>query len=449
MARRITALDLWMNGLYVGRWQRGRAGNDRLLYDDSWVTATEGRPLSLSLPFAAGKDGSEGIALSSPAVAAYFENLIPDNDRILRRLRDRYRAVSTSAFDLLAAIGRDCAGALQLTPAGESPGEFRRIGARPLSEAGVAQLLRDITSNGPLPGAESDAFRLSIAGAQEKTALLRHRGRWCIPEDATPSTHIFKLPLGLVGNMQADMRHSVENEWLCMDIVRAFGLATANAEIDQFEDQKALIVERFDRSLSKDRRWWQRIPQEDFCQALGLPPSLKYESDGGPGIRQIMDVLRGSQNAVADRTAFFKAQLLFWLMAATDGHAKNFSLRLLAGGAYQMTPVYDILSAYPVMGRSANKLDPHKARMAMAVISRNRHYELQSIHRWHWVAMAEKLGLPEAPELIDHVLQQVPKVLDQVAGQLPESMPQAIFDAVNEGMRRAARRLAAEPDYRR
>jgi len=121
----------------------------------------------------------------------------------------------------------------------------------------------------------------------------------------------------------------------------------------------------------------------------------------------------------------------------------------LAGGAYQMTPVYDILSAYPVMGRSANKLDPHKARMAMAVISRNRHYELQSIHRWHWVAMAEKLGLPEAPELIDHVLQQVPKVLDQVAGQLPESMPQAIFDAVNEGMRRAARRLAAEPDYRR
>lgn len=437
-----------MNGLFVGKWERGRAGNDRLIYDDGWIKAAEGRPLSLSLPFASGKDGSQGVALSSPAVAAYFENLIPDNDRILRRLRDRYRAASISAFDLLAVIGRDCAGALQLTVAGESPADPHRIDACPLSEAGVAQLLRDTTSNGPLPASESEAFRLSIAGAQEKTALLRHRDRWCIPEGATPSTHIFKLPLGLVGNMQADMRHSVEIEWLCMEIVRAFGLPAANVEIGLFEDQKALIVERFDRSLSKDRRWWQRIPQEDFCQALGVPPSLKYESDGGPGMRQIMEVLRGSQ-AAEDRAVFFRAQLLFWLMAATDGHAKNFSLRLQPGGAYRMTPLYDILSAYPIMGRRANKLDPHRARMAMAVTSRNRHYDLHGIHRWHWIAMAEKLGLPEAPELIEQMIEQVPIVLADVAKHLPDAVPEAIFEAVSDGIRRASKRLGSEPDYRR
>nr|WP_233175533.1 type II toxin-antitoxin system HipA family toxin [Dyella sp. ASV24] len=437
-----------MNGLHVGRWERGRAGNDRLIYDAQWMQAPEGRPLSLSLPFAPGNN-SNSIPLSSAAVAAYFENLIPDNDRILRRLRDRYRAASTSAFDLLAAIGRDCAGALQLTPAGEPPGDSHIIEARSLSEAGVAQLLRDTTSNGPLSDDEREAFRLSIAGAQEKTALLKHRGRWCIPEGATPSTHIFKLPLGLVGNMQADMRHSVENEWLCLEIVRAFGLPVTNAEIGRFEDQKALIVERFDRSLSKDRRWWQRIPQEDFCQALGLPPTLKYESDGGPGMRHIMDVLRGSQNATEDRTTFFKAQLLFWLMAATDGHAKNFSLRLLPGGAYRMTPLYDILSAYPIMGRGANKLDPHKARMAMAVASRNRHYDLNGIHRWHWVTMAEKLGLPEARQIIEQVIQQTPVVLDQLARRLPNDLPEGVFGAINEGMRQAVGRLGAEPDQLR
>jgi len=449
VARRINALDLWMNGLYVGRWERGRQGNDRLRYDEGWIKAPEGRPLSLSLPFAPGYEDGKSIPLSSPAVAAYFENLIPDNDRILRRLRDRYRAASTSAFNLLAAIGRDCAGALQLTPAGEEPGDPHRIEAHPLSEAGVAQLLRDTTSSGPLADDEREAFRLSIAGAQEKTALLKHRGRWCIPEGATPSTHIFKLPLGLVGNMQADMRHSVEIEWLCMEIVRAFGLPVANAEIGHFEDQKALVVERFDRSLSRDRRWWQRIPQEDFCQALGLPPSLKYESDGGPGMRQIMEILRGSQSATEDRATFFKAQLLFWLMAATDGHAKNFSLRLLPGGTYRMTPLYDILSAYPIMGRGANRLDPHKARMAMSVTGGNRHYDLYGIHRWHWVAMADKLGLPEAPGLIEEVTQRTPAALDEAASRMPATFPAVVWDAISAGIAQAAKRLASEPDRRK
>lgn len=448
MARRIAALDLWMNGLHVGRWERGRVGSDRLVYDTAWMDAPEGRPLSLSLPFSRGVDGGKSIPLSSPAVAAYFENLIPDNDRILRRLRDRYRTASASAFDLLTAIGRDCAGALQLTPAGKPPDDAHRIEAHSLSEADVAQLLRDTTVSIPLPENEMDAFRLSIAGAQEKTALLKHRGRWSIPQGATPSTHIFKLPLGLVGNVQADMRHSVELEWLSMQIARAFGLPVANVEIGQFEDQKALIVERFDRSLSKDRKWWQRLPQEDFCQALGMPPTLKYESDGGPGIRQIMDILRGSEFAVEDRAVFFKAQLLFWLMAATDGHAKNFSLRLLPGGAYRMTPLYDILSMHPMMGRGANKLDSRRARLAMAVEGRNRHYALHDIHRWHWIGMASKLGLTGISAVIEEIVDQLPHVIESAARNLPAGFPVAIFEAVGDGIRQAARRLAAEPDRR-
>ena len=448
MATRIAALDIWMNGLYVGRWERSRLGMDRLFYDSTWMDAPEGRPLSLSLPFTRAHASGASVPLRSEAVAAYFENLIPDNERILRRLRDRYRAASLSAFDLLATIGRDCAGAVQLVPAGEAPGHAHRIEAEPLDDAGVARLLRDTTTSGPLTAPESDAFRLSIAGAQEKTALLKHQGRWCIPQGATPSTHIFKLPLGLVGNIRADLRDSVEIEWLCMEIVREFGLPTARVEIGIFEDQKALVVERFDRTLSRDGKWWQRIPQEDFCQALGLPPSLKYEADGGPGIRPIMDVLRGSDAATEDRTLFFKAQLLFWLMAATDGHAKNFSLRLLPGGAYRMTPLYDILSSYPVMGRGASQLDPHKARLAMAVYGQNRHYLLQDIHRWHWVAMAGSLGLPDAPALIAQVTDQTPGVLERVAGRLPANFPEAVFSAISEGMRKAARRLAAEPDRR-
>lgn len=448
MPRTVTALDIWMNGLHVGRWERSSSGNDRLLYDRAWMEAREGRPLSLSLPFAGTNARGESVPVSSPAVAAYFENLIPDNERILRRLRERHHASSTSAFDMLAVIGRDCAGAVQLLPAGQSPGDVHSIEVELLTESGVAQVLRDTTVAGPPGRQEAQAFRLSIAGAQEKTALLKRRGRWCIPRGATPSTHIFKLPLGLVGNMRADMRDSVEIEWLSMEIARQFGLQVARAEIGEFEDQKALIVERFDRVLSRDRKWWMRIPQEDCCQAFGLPPSRRYEADGGPGIARIMDLLRGSENADADRAVFFRSQLLFWLMAATDGHAKNFSLRLLPGGAYRMAPLYDILSVYPIMGRRANQLDPRKAKLAMAVVDRNRHYDLHGIHRWHWVAMGRKLGLPGAPALIEEIIERTPRALENAAAQLPRGFPQHIFDAINTGMRQAAKRLGSEPGQR-
>lgn len=447
--RRITALDVWMNGLYVGRWERARSGLHRFSYSPDWVGAPEGRPLSLSLPFARSYGPDRIVPLRGAAVSAWFENLIPDNERILRRLRDRFGTRSTAAFDLLAAIGRDCAGAVQLAPAGEDPGEARRIEAEPLDQAGIAQLLRDATVDGRFATAHADAFRLSIAGAQEKTALLKHDGHWCIPRGATPSTHIFKLPLGLVGNLRADLSESVELEWLCMELARECGLPVANVEIGRFEDRKALIVERFDRRLARDGRWWRRVPQEDFCQALGLPPSRRYEADGGPGIRPIMGILRGSENATADRLTFFKAQLLFWLMAATDGHAKNFSLELLPAGAYRLTPLYDIVSTYPIQGRGANRLDPHRAKLAMAVAGANRHYALHEIHRWHWLSMATSLGLEtDASSLIDEIVEQSVQALERVGSRLPEAFPEPMFESVDRGMRQAAERLASEPDRR-
>lgn len=445
------ALDIWMNGVQVGTWERPRSTADRLIYNPEWINSPEGRPLSLSLPFSSahGRPG-ETLSLRGDKVAAYFENLIPDNERILQRLRDRYSARSVAPFDLLAAIGRDCVGAIQLVPAGANPGDIRQIERTALDDAGVAHVLRHTTvSRRPGEMLDDDTFRLSIAGAQEKTALLRHKGHWCIPHGTTPSTHIFKLPLGLVGNVQADMRLSVEWEWLCMELAREYGLPVAHVEIGQFEEQKALIVERFDRKLAAEGNYWLRIPQEDFCQVTGLPPSRKYESDGGPGIRQIMDILRGSEQAEMDRANFFRTQLLFWALAATDGHAKTFSLRLLVGGRYQLTPLYDILSTYPIQGRMPHLFDPRNSCLAMAVEGRNRHYALHEIHRWHWVAMAESLGLSEGAEpIIAELIEHTPTAFDAVAERLPEDFPMALFDSVRGGTMAAIKRLAREPDRR-
>lgn len=425
-----------MNGERVGAWTQ-RGDSHVLTYDSSWSASPDGRPLSLSLPLL-----PVGGVHRGAAVSAYFENLLPDSSQIRRRLRERFSARSTAAFDLLAEIGRDCVGAVQLLPAGADPGDVRRIDAEPLNEQGVAQQLRGVATVAGL-GQRADAgFRISLAGAQEKTALLRHEGAWCLPRGSTPTTHLFKLPLGRVGAMQADFSSSVENEWLCSEIVRAFGLAIARAEMGRFEDQKALLVERFDRRLAPGGRWWLRLPQEDLCQAHGLSPEARYEVDGGPGVPAVMQLLSASESADSDRHAFFKAQMLFWLLAATDGHAKNFSLHLGPRGSFRMTPLYDVMSVYPVLGRGRNQIDAHQASLAMAVVSKNRHYALHDIQPRHWLEMGRRCGV-DAHAIAGELCAQAPAAIAAVSAMLPTDFPDAVSEPIFAGLAKAASGLIA------
>ncbi len=441
MARisRTRSLTLWANGVRVGQWQVSARGTDSLIYDSNWTASQQGRPLSLSLPFA-----FNNAPLVGPAVYNYFDNLLPDSDTIRRRLQARFHTLNGAAFELLAAIGRDCVGAIQLLPDEQPPQDVFRIQAEALTETDVAKLLRATAASPAALGqneALDDDFRISIAGAQEKTALLWHQEQWCRPLGATPTTHIFKLPLGLVGNRRADMRTSVENEWLCSKILQLFGLPIAACEIEQFEEQKVLIVERFDRRLS-EQGYWLRLPQEDFCQAMGTPPGAKYESDGGPGLVDIARILQQSETRGQDLRTLLKAQLLFWLMAATDGHAKNFSIYLLPGGRYRLTPLYDVLSAWPVTGRGANQLDANRLRLAMAVKGKNMHYRLKDIQRRHFNHTARLCGWSENMEgLITEVLDQLAQVLSAAQEMLPPKFPEGVFSAVRAGMLDMANRL--------
>jgi serine/threonine-protein kinase HipA len=146
------------------------------------------------------------------------------------------------------------------------------------------------------------------------------------------------------------MTDSVDNEHYCMRLMAAFGLSVAQTDILAFGARRVLVVERFDRSR-RDAGRTIRLPLEDGCQALGFPPTLKYQNDGGPGMRDIFGLLKGADDAQADQIAFFKSQILFWLIGATDGHAKNFSVFLKPGGRYSLTPFYDVLSAQPAVDR--------------------------------------------------------------------------------------------------
>lgn len=285
----------------------------------------------------------------------------------------------------------------------------------------------------------------TVAGAQEKTALLWHQNQWLLPHGATPTTHLFKLPLGRVGAMQADMRTSVENEWLCAQLVAAYGLPVASCQIAVFEEQKVLLVERFDRRLASDGSWLLRLPQEDCCQARGVSALQKYQADGGPGMADIMALLAGSETAELDRQRFFQAQILFYLLAATDGHAKNFSIFHLPAGRYRMTPLYDILSAHPVIGSKANQIAPQKAKLAMAVRGGSNHYLLGQIRRSHWLQQARQVGLEltQAERLIEGLLQATEPVLTKVAARLPADFPPDVAEDIFDGIRAQCLRLAA------
>lgn len=431
-------LDVWMNGLLVGHWTHSAAGLHHFAYGESWLETPQRRPVSLSLPLAIGTRGESG-----PKVVSYFDNLLPDSITIRHRVALRHGAASADTFDLLEKTGRDCVGAVQLMPAGAIPEHVFTIAGQPLTEQEIAARLDRTVAGVGLGAPGEEDLRISIAGAQEKTALLFHDGRWHLPSGATPTTHIFKLPMGDVGDVRADFSTSVENEWLCSRIMQAYGLPAADCDLAVFGRHKVLVVRRFDRKMM-ETGWIARLPQEDFCQVFGLNATLKYEDRGGPGMDNILDKLRGSVAPERDRRRFLTTQLLFWMLAAPDGHAKNFSIFLHAGDRFELTPLYDVLSAWPVIGNGPLHFQWQRVKLAMAARSRNPHYKMVDIQRRHWntVARRNAMGL-DFEDSIEEVVRKTPAVIESVSAQLPANFPANVAEPIFAGLRTQAQRLAA------
>ncbi len=433
-SRRISVLHVLMNGELVGCLRNSARGVLSFEYDPSWLNFEGRRPISLSMPLSKGE-------YAGLAVENYFDNLLPDSQPIRNRLQARIGAESGRCFDLLARIGRDCVGALQLLPEGENV-DIREVRAQPLMDQEIADILANYQSM-PL-GVDLDAnFRISLAGAQEKTALLFYKGQWCRPSGATPTSHIFKLPIGELGRSGIDLSASIENEWFCRQILAAFDLPVASVEIKTFNDQKVLSVERFDRRWSVDSSWLIRLPQEDMCQATGTPGHLKYEADGGPGMQQVMDILLGSVQSQEDRRAFMKAQLVFWMLATIDGHAKNYSIFHQPGGLYKLTPFYDVISVHPIM--ADRQIDRQRVAMAMAVSGKNRHYRWDMITRRHWLENARKcrFSSEEMELIIDECCDRLAVVIEQVSQILPKGFPEKMASTIFSGLETAKNRIGS------
>ena len=422
-------LRVYQNNRLVGRLTKDPSGAIAFRYDESWLANASSFPISLSLPFR--DDPYRGAP-----VIAVFENLLPDSEALRRKVAERVGAASSDAYGLLAAIGADCVGALQFVSGDDEVAETGGIDGEPVDDEAIERILKNL-ARAPLGLARDDEFRISIAGAQEKTALLRLNGQWLKPHGTTPTTHILKPQIGEVHGI--DLANSVENEFYCLRLLAAFGLPVAKAEIHRFGATKALVVERFDRHWTKDDRLL-RLPQEDCCQALSVPPSHKYESDGGPGVEAIIDLLNGADDPAQDHATFFKTQILFWLIGATDGHAKNFSVFLSPGGGFRMTPLYDVLSAQPSL--ESYQVRRNQMKLAMSV-GTNRHYRMDEILGRHFLESGARAGLPKKfmAAAIDKVADKAPAALAAVESSLPRDFPATIHTAVTDAVNARLRAL--------
>jgi serine/threonine-protein kinase HipA len=433
MARHPThaPLSIYLNGRLVGRLRRETSGAIDFRYDKDWLAWSNAIPVSISLPL------REDRYLGD-SVVAVFDNLLPDTDEIRRRVAERSHAGGADAYNLLAAIGRDCVGALQFLPEGIEVGAAGAIDARPASDEEIAAILGNLARN-PLGIGADEAFRISLAGAQEKTALLYWKDKWHVPHGTTATTHILKPQIGTLPN-GIDLTNSVENEYFCLELVAALGLAAAKSKIIDFAGKRVLAIERFDRTWTSDGRLL-RIPQEDCCQALAVPPSRKYESDGGPGIRALTDLLKGSDTPEADQRTLFKAQIVFWLLGATDGHAKNFSIRLAPASRFRLTPLYDIVSTQPSL--DAGQIMQNQMKLAMA-IGANRHYVVHTIVGRHFMQTAKNCGLADkvAKDVIAELSDTTAQSVQHTISGLPKDFPEKIATSIANGVKR---RLNALP----
>lgn len=402
MTRELIAM---LDGREAGRVVRDNRGKLTFTYNEQWRNAADAYPLSLSMPIALAEHPNAKID-------PFLWGLLPDNEVILGNWARKFHVSARNAFSLIAYVGEDCAGAVQFV----QPTRLNTIlsAAAPpiewLDEKEIANRLRALREDQSAWRAPSDTGQFSLAGAQPKTALLFENKKWGVPSGRIPTTHILKPPSG-------DFEGHAENEHFCLELARALGLPVVDSRIMHFKDEIAIVIERYDRA--RIAASLHRVHQEDMCQAFAIPPTHKYQDDGGPGIRDIVGLLAENSSLLREDIATFLDSVVYnWLIAGTDAHAKNYALLIGAGGRIRLAPLYDVASVLPYPG-----IIIEKAKLSMKI---GGEYRLRNIQPRHWCKLAAELKLDP-----DKMLRRV----SDLAGQLADHVSTVKQLMMSEGLK--------------
>jgi serine/threonine-protein kinase HipA len=403
-------LFVLLNGEKVGVVEQAKAGKLVFTYDDRWREQRDAFQLSLSMPLAVSEH-------PDPVTRPFLEGLLPDNAGVLDRWAREFQVSPRNPFALLTHMGEDCAGAVQLVRP-DRIAQARASGDEAidwLDDAGVSARLRDAKYAGGTGRISGDRGRFSLAGAQPKTALFFDGKRWGVPSGAVPTTHILKPPT------QSDLEGFAVNEHFCLTLARQLGMRAAKSFVLEFEGESAIVVERYDRAIANTGAV-KRLHQEDACQALAVPPSRKYENEGGPGAPEIVGLLnKESSDPAADVASFVDALALNWAVAGTDAHAKNYSI-LLSPLEVRLAPLYDVISALPY----PDQISPRQQKLAMRVDSE---YAIRKIARRHWEGLAARCDLDAEP-----LIQRVEEVLQALPGAASAAVAEVSADGLEHNV---------------
>lgn len=398
-------LKVYLDGVLAGHLTQASGGALTFDYDESYVTRRAPTPLSLSMPLS-------GSRHANRVVTAWLDGLLPDNLGVREEWGRRFEVSPRNPFALLRHVGRDAAGAVQVLPVHvDPPDAAQRTGTvRRLSQREVTDLLVRLTVREAGWEVGGSSGRWSLAGAQSKVALHRlDDGDWGVPEDSTPTTHILKPTRA--ATRFADLH---VNEFVCLRAAALLGLRSAHAELVDVGGAKTLVSTRYDRGRGPGGVWL-RLHQEDLLQAMSYPPSKKYQSDGGPSVRNVAALFASLALPDRDlvRSGFFDALAFNVLVGGTDAHAKNYSL-LLRGSRVALAPLYDVASYAPYLREG------EAARSSMQ-IGRSRQVRDVTIEDWTDVGSSLGLDPDDALSRVERLRKALPDAVASAADEAPES----------------------------
>ncbi|MFA5951993.1 MAG: type II toxin-antitoxin system HipA family toxin [Hyphomicrobium sp.] len=383
-------LDVYFANTIAARLHQDDAAALSLTYDQTYLASPPARAVSVSMPL-------RSEPWPDQQVRPFFSGLLPD-EGARQRLAAALGISAANAFGLLEIIGGECAGALSLFPAGTAPpatdDDIELLGPDHL--ATVLEKLR----TRPLLGGEA-GVRLSLAGAQDKLAVCLKDETLALPKGGRPTTHILKPAI-------PTLKGAAHNEYFCMCLAAALNLPVPSVQIGHAGDTPYLLIARYDREILPDGRI-QRLHQEDFCQALSIPPELKYEDEGGPGTQAALALIgRATAQPATDQLSFLRRVIFNYLVGNADAHAKNFAL-LYKRRIPDLAPLYDVLctAAYP---RLAKKLAMSIGNRSVPdTIQLSNWYALVPDTRGSKRLLAKNISLmaAEAPSAADALIEQM------------------------------------------
>ncbi len=393
-------LVVLINEHVIGQIVQGNSGRFEFRYSDDWLSNPSAIPLSLSMPLSNPRHGDD-------AIRPYLWGLLPDSETTLAAWGQQYGANARNPFALIAHVGEDLQGAVQIVPPDRLEALRQREGTTRLSADVLAErftsLIRQPRATPFTPG----GGQWSLAGAQPKKALYLVKGRWYEPRGRTPSTHILKPQI-------PNLAGQVENEAFCLRLAPRLDLPAPHIWVERFGDLPVVVIERYDRvrmdvkrKLAIDQSGGEvrRVHQEDCCQALKVMPQVKYQNEGGPGIKAIMALLSGSAKPSEDRDRFMRAQAFNFVIGGSDAHGKNYGLLLATKGRFRLAPLYDVISMLPYVRVRRD------AKLAMSIDGR---YRFDEILPRHWEKQARSVGY--APDqALAHIRDLVARVPDEAA----------------------------------